>query len=66
MKRYNLVLPAELFDRALATAKKRAMTFKAMIVFCIRLGLQLIRWQREGKEIIIRREDQPDERLMIL
>ncbi len=66
MKRYSLVLPTELFDDVQAAAKKRAVTFKAMIVFGIRLGLQLIYWQREGKPLLIRREGQPDERLIIL
>lgn len=52
--RYNAVIPAPIMDEVVAVSRKQGTTVLAMIIKFIRIGLALLKYEREGYQIIIR------------
>jgi hypothetical protein len=66
VKRYNLVIPEELFEEVRHEAEKRGTTSVELLRKFIRLGLMAVRVQEDPASALILREGDTERELLIL
>lgn len=66
IKRYNLALPEEVFNQVQALADKDHTTVVEIIRKFIRLGLLVTRAQESGEGVLIIRQGDVEQRVIIL
>ena len=66
MKRYNLVLPTELYEAVEKSAQDRHTTFAEMLRRFIRLGLLAVQLEDSPNAALIIREGQIEKHILLL
>ena len=65
VKRYNLVLPRDLYDEVSREAEKRGATFIELMRKFIQIGLLTLKVQEDPNAALILREGDTDSKLLI-
>lgn len=64
--RYNLALPAGLAQAAEQAADREGITMTSFVRRSLRVTLKLLELSEKGAEIVVRKENEPEKRIIIL